>query len=118
MTLFFIKLIHTVIFFVMTASILYLLYSGVMNRGTRWTVLAVILIFVEGIALLLNDWKCPLTTWAENLGAVNGSVSDIFLPHWLADHLFSICTPLFAVGFIMLIIRRLLNRRSANSTGA
>jgi hypothetical protein len=105
--LFFIKFFHTLIFFGLSAGNVYVLYSALVNRVTRWTKLAIGAIFVEGFILILNGWRCPLRTWAEALGAPNGSVTDIFLPSWLASRIFAICTPLFLVGSMALIGRRL-----------
>jgi hypothetical protein len=109
MALFFVKLIHTVIFFVMSTCVIYLLYTGITDRFSGWTTVAFALVFVEGIVLVFNKWRCPLTIWAENLGAEDGSVTNIFLPRWLADHLFHICVPLFGVACLILLIRLILN---------
>ena len=109
MVLFFVKLVHSAIFFVMSTCVIYLLYTGIAGRFSKWSIIAFTLVFVEGIVLLFNKWQCPLTTWAENLGAEDGSVTDIFLPRWLADHLFHICVPLFVVACLILLIRLFLN---------
>jgi hypothetical protein len=69
----------------------------------------------EGIVLVLSDWKCPLTRLAESLGAADGSVSDIFLPRWFAEHLFDICTPLSAVACSIIVVRRVWGWRGKNS---
>lgn len=105
MALFFIKLAHTLIFLAMSACVIYMLYSGIMRRLTRWTAIALLLTIVEGVVLILNDWRCPLTALAERLGAESGSVSDIFLPSWMADHVYTICVPLFALACFILIFR-------------
>jgi hypothetical protein len=44
---------------------------------------------------------------AEDLGTADGSVSHIFLPHWLADNLFEVYTPLVVFGSLVLLVRRL-----------
>jgi len=69
----------------MSACLLYIIYAGV-TKTLNWILLiAVIAIFIEGIALILNDYRCPLTTLAEKYGAEKGSVTDIFLPAWIAS---------------------------------
>ncbi|MCK5432563.1 MAG: hypothetical protein KAJ03_07450 [Gammaproteobacteria bacterium] len=108
-TVFWIKFLHTLIFVVLCVSVLYALYSGITNRLNFWTAVALGLIAVEGIVLILNGWRCPLTRWAERVGAKNGSVSDIFLPAWLANHLFSVCTPICVVAYLMILIRIMTN---------
>lgn len=107
-----IQLSHTFIFFALTASIFYLLYSAIANRLTRWTGIALASLLVESAVMLFNNWQCPLRGWAEALGAERGSVTDIFLPRWLADRIFTLCTPLYAVGFIGVTIRYLQARRT------
>jgi hypothetical protein len=110
MTITLIKLIHTLIFFVLSACVLYILYCGIRNQYSRWTTLALGLIAIEGVLLALNGWQCPLTTLAENLGASQGSVADIFLPRFVADHIFGLCTPLFIFSTALLLARRLQRR--------
>jgi hypothetical protein len=64
-----------------------------------------VIVIVEGLALGLNGWRCPLTTLAENLGAEDGSVTGIFLPQWLAKRVFLIWTPVFVGACILVVIR-------------
>jgi len=106
-TIFQIKLVHTVIFWVLSACVLFSLYSGLTDRITAWTWVAVGLLLVESVALVLFGWTCPLTILAERHGAAQGSVTDIFLPKWLADRIFPICGTLFGVA-LALIAWRLL----------
>ena len=49
------------------------------------------MVLIEGFILLANGWRCPLTVYAERLGAPSGSVTDLFLPRWLADRAFLVC---------------------------
>lgn len=112
MTLFLIKFIHTIIFVVFSWCVLYVLFCSLTNRYSLKTTVALLLILVEGVILLLNNWQCPLTTLAENLGASDGQVADIFLPKWLADRIFPLCTPLFLGSAMLLLTRRLWNRRT------
>lgn len=110
-TLFAIKAVHTAIFFYMSASVFYILYSGIKNRVTTATKLAVLSVLFEGVALLVNDGRCPLTTLAEDLGTEKGSVTDIFLPGWLASRIFSIYTPIFVLGLGLLMVRQVVSRQ-------
>lgn len=98
-----IKTVHSVLFFLLSACVLYTLYSGVVGRITVATWIAVLFVACEGIVLIITRWKCPLTTLAERLGAPNGAVADLFLPQWFADRLFLICgvTMVFAVALVM-----------------
>ncbi len=100
--IFAIKFIHSVIFIFMVACLVYILYCAVAGRY-EWTLLAALAaIFIEGLALLLNHGRCPLTSLAEKYGAANGAVTDIFLPDWLTRHTFKISMVLVAIELIWL----------------
>ena len=105
LTVFHVKLVHTAIFAILSACVLYVLASGLFDHVTPWTWCAIAAIVVEGLVLLLSGGKCPLTAVAERLGAANGSVSDIFLPKWFADRIFPICGTLFVVGCALIAVR-------------
>lgn len=111
MVLLVVKFVHTLVFLLLSSCVLYILFCGITNRFPRNAFLAILLILIEGVILLLNGGQCPLTTLAEHLGAADGQVADIFLPRWFADRLFALCTPLFVASSILLLIRRLLNRK-------
>jgi hypothetical protein len=100
-----IRILHSLIFFIMMGLLIYALYSAISNQMTHWTWIAIGLIFVEGLILLYFNWRCPLTIWAENRGAENGAVADLFLPKVLADRLFQVCGLLYAVTVALVIIR-------------
>lgn len=49
--------------------------------------------------------RCPLTTLAENQGAKKGSVTDIFLPDFIARNIFRVSFPFFILELILLAVR-------------
>jgi len=100
-----VKLIHTVIFWLLSACVLYVLFSGVADHITMWTWVAVGLVILESVVLAASGWTCPLTILAERLGAVRGSVTDIFLPKWFADRIFPICGTTFGVALLLILFR-------------
>jgi hypothetical protein len=104
-TLFQIKLVHTVIFWVLSLCTVYALYSGIADRITKLTWVAVVLLLVESVILAASGWTCPLTILAERQGALQGSVADIFLPRWLADRIFPICGTMYAVALALIVWR-------------
>ena len=57
-----------------------------------------------------TGFRCPLTDLAEDLGAVHGAITDIFLPDWLAGNVARLYTPLLVVALI-LHARNLASRR-------
>jgi hypothetical protein len=102
---FYVKFIHTIIFFFMLACLVYILYCGI-AAVYHWTVcIAIGAIIIEGVVLLLNKGRCPFTGLAEKYGAEKGSVTDIFLPDCIARTTFTWSTIMFAVGLILLGIR-------------
>lgn len=111
MSVFAVKAVHTIAFFLLTVSVLYLLYCGLTGRLSRWTWIAMAMVVAEGLALELNDWVCPLTELAEGLGARDGSVAYLFLPSWFATHLFPIYGALFALSLLLLLGRWLVHGR-------
>ena len=107
LTVLHVKVVHTVVFAVLSCCVLLVLVSGAFNRISRWTWVAVIAVVAEGFVLVASGGRCPLTSVAERLGAVDGSVADIFLPKWFADRIFPICTTLFLIGCVLVAFRLL-----------
>ena len=86
----------------MVACLVYILYCAIAGRYD-WTLLAALIaIFIEGLALLLNRGRCPLTSLAEKYGAANGAVTDIFLPDWMTRHTFKVSMVLVAIELVWL----------------
>lgn len=104
-TIFQIKLVHTVIFWILSLCVVYALFSGLVGRIDVWTWIAVGLLAVESVVLVACGWTCPLTILAERQGAARGSVTDIFLPKWLADRIFPICGTGYAVALALILWR-------------
>ncbi len=105
LTLLQIKIVHTVIFWVLSACVLYALYSGISGRLSAWTWVAVGLLLGESVVLIASGWTCPLTILAERQGAARGSVADIFLPKWFADRIFPICGTAYGVAVVLILWR-------------
>ncbi|OGO07616.1 MAG: hypothetical protein A2Y92_00790 [Chloroflexi bacterium RBG_13_57_8] len=104
MKIFIIKFVHSFIFLFMVACLVYILYCAIVERYDWTLLIALGAIFLEGLALLLNRWRCPLTSLAERCGAANGAVTDIFLPAWLTRHTFKIATAIVIIELIWLAI--------------
>ena len=100
--LFIIKFIHTIIFYFMSACLLYVLYCGITRTYNWLLIIAISAILIEGSVLILNHWRCPLTTLATKHGAEKGSVTDTFLPKWLARNVFNIFAVVFVASLILL----------------
>ncbi len=108
--LFWIKLLHTLVFVVESAAILYILYSGLFNvRGTG-LVIAVILVLAEIIVYVGNGTRCPLTKVARQLGDATGNdfIADIFLPERFARLIPMVCGGLAVIGLLIVGLRLLM----------
>jgi hypothetical protein len=96
-----VKAVHSLIFFSIEGSIFYLLFTGVRGRRDRSTLAAWAIVLGESAIYAGNRFRCPLTGLAENLGAESGSVTDIFLPRWLAANVANIHVPLVLIAALL-----------------
>ncbi len=99
---FVIKSIHAVLFLLLVFCLFDVLFIAV-TRSYDWTLFPAIGIIVfDGVAIVSNRGRCPLTTLAERYGAKNGAVTQIFLPDFLARYVFKFFTVLFVIELIWL----------------
>ena len=80
---------------------LYVLYAGVRKRSGRRAGLAAGVVATEILVFAGNGFHCPLTAVARDLGDSTGSVTDIYLPQWLARNLPAIHVPLIIVAVVL-----------------
>ena len=103
--LFLIRLVHTLIWIILAGTTFYILYSGLFDRITIYTWLAIAVITGEGLVLLIFKWSCPLTVIARKFSDSQKDNFDIFLPAWLARHNKTIFTSIFIAGLVFVLIR-------------
>jgi hypothetical protein len=103
-----IKWVHTLIWVFFVYAIFYVVYSGIANRITPFTWIAIALVFGEGVVLLIFKKFCPLTLVARKYSDSNKDNFDIFLPNWLARYNKEIFTTIFAFGLLIVLLRVLL----------
>ncbi len=101
----FIKVIHTIVFVVISGMLVGMVYEVILNRITFITWITVAVFLAEGIVLIMYGWRCPLTAIAENLGSEHGQITDTLLPKWFADRIFTIYTWLFGGALLVLAAR-------------
>jgi len=103
-----IKAVHTLAWFSIESSIVYLLYAGLRRQSDRRAAVAGAVVSGESLIFVANGFRCPLTTLAVKFGAKRGGVTDIFLPGWFAHNLPAIHAPLLllAMGLHLRNIRR------------
>lgn len=103
--LFLIKFVHSFIFWWQAACLGYILYAGIFRDFNLILVAAICSIFINGVLLFLNNGRCPFTTLAERQGAESGSVTDIFLPDFIARNIFRVTFPFFIVELMLIAVR-------------
>mgnify|MGYP000894049707 CR=1 FL=1 len=100
-----VKIVHTLIWLFFVTVIFYILYSGISNKITIYTWIAIGLIIAEGVVLVLFKMFCPLTLIARKYSDSEKDNFDIYLPNWLARHNKIIFTTIYLVGVIIVLIR-------------
>jgi hypothetical protein len=93
-----VKVVHTLAWFSLEASMVYVLYAGFARRSDRRAGIAAAVVAGESLIFAGNGFRCPLTSVAERLGADRGSVTDIYLPRWFAQNLPAIHVPLIGLA--------------------
>jgi hypothetical protein len=107
-----VKAVHSLLYFSIEFCMGYLIYAGLKGREDRRTAIAASVVVGESMIFLGNRCRCPLTRFAHNLGDAHGSVTDIYLPGFLASHLVLIHVPLLALA-LCLHVRNFLRRSRA-----
>lgn len=102
--IFVIKVLHSLLFFFIFCMV-YIAYAGLTRTYNFWLIFSVCSLSIEAFILWINGWHCPLTRLAENRGAENGSVTDIFLPPIIARNAFKISFSLAAIEMAFLAAR-------------
>jgi hypothetical protein len=105
------KAVHTFIWFSVELCVVYLLYSGVAGRSDRRAAIAGAVVAGESLVFLGNGAHCPLTELAVPLAGGRASVTDIYLPKWLAHNLPALHVPL-VVAAVLLHARNLRRKGS------
>jgi hypothetical protein len=97
-----IKLLHTLIWAFLTASILALPVLGVLRRF-RWAAILTGIVLLECGVLAFHGGRCPLSDLAARFTDDRAPNFDIFLPNWLAQHNKTIFGLLFVAGELVVL---------------
>jgi hypothetical protein len=92
-----IKAVHTLAWVWVESCALYVLYAGFAGRSDKRVSIAGAVVVGETLVFAANGFRCPLTQLAERYGAERGSVTDLYLPKWLAHHIPAIHAPLLVL---------------------
>lgn len=102
-----VRTIHTLIYLVMTAATLVLLYAGVTGARGPWLWAALALLAVETVVFVAAGMKCPLTAVAVKYGAGQDGLFDTWLPERFTRHTLKIFAPLMTLGLALVAVRLL-----------
>jgi len=100
-----IKLLHTVIWVMLSAVNHYLFYAVITDRIDRWFWWGLGLFGLEIATLLLFRMSCPLTVVARRYSASQHANFDIHLPEWFARHNKTIDSVIMGVVLLGLVWR-------------
>lgn len=96
-----IKLVHTVVWFIMACASLYILYAGIMGLSGSWLMICVILLVIESVVLASNNWICPMTPLAARYTNDRSANFDIYLPLLVAKYNKFIFGTIFILGLLL-----------------
>ena len=82
----FIKVIHTIIWVIMTLSVFTIGYSVVRMKFDGVFFVSLFLITTEIIVIVANAWTCPLTNIARRHSNDDEPNFDIYLPRTIAKY--------------------------------
>lgn len=100
-TLALIKWFHTVVFLSVASLIVLFAWDGATRRPGRRNAVALTVALAESSVYVSNNQVCPLTPLAEDLGAENGSVTDILLPIWISRRIPLVSGSVLVLGIVL-----------------
>lgn len=95
-----VKLIHTVVWAFFASCILVIPVLDWYSEFT-WSALFIGVVAVEALVLILNGWRCPLTSIASRYTDDRRDNFDIYLPEWLARYNKAIFATLYVGGILI-----------------
>lgn len=103
--LWYVKLIHTLVWLFFVSAIFYVLFCGIKNRIGTLTWVAIGFVLLEGAVLVAFRMVCPLTIIARRYSDSTLDNFDIFLPNWLAKYNKIIFITLFLISLLIVVVR-------------
>jgi hypothetical protein len=100
-----VRVVHTLIYVVMAASALLVLYAGVTGATGPWLWAAAGLTVIESVVFIGNGMRCPLTAVAVRYGARKDGAYDTLFPDRITRHTATVFGPIMAVGLILILLR-------------
>ena len=99
-----IRLLHTAAWAIFVSCI-FGIWLGAWRGAFPQAWLLTGIVCVEALVLILNDWRCPLTSLAARYTDDRSDNFDIYIPAWLARHNQRIFGALYLAGVLFLLGR-------------
>ena len=99
-----IKMVHTVVWAAFVSCIL-AIWLFAWQAKFYYATLSIGIVCVEALVLILNRWRCPLTSVAARYTGDRNANFDIYLPEWLARETKLIFGTLYVAGIIFTLAR-------------
>lgn len=98
-----IRSIHTLIaaFFIFCIGLLY--YFALTGKSSPWIIWITVVLLVEGVVLIINRGKCPLSFLHQKYGD-DKKFYDLFFPEKIAPYMAHILGVATIVGIILLLV--------------
>ena len=100
-----IRIIHTVVYVLMAASIVLILIFGIIGGGGSYLIISFGLVAIEVIVFTASGMKCPLTDLARKYVAPRGYAFDTLLPVIVAKNTFRVFGTLLVLGLVLHLLR-------------
>src|SRR5688572_16874476 len=100
-----VKSIHSSIWLIMVAMIVFILWCGITSTISIYTWLSISAVIGESLVLLLFKGSCPLTIVARKYSDSTKENFDIYLPNWLAKYNKQIFGTLFLLGLVLVLLQ-------------
>jgi hypothetical protein len=103
--LFAVRCAHTLIYLVMAAATVLVLFAGVTGATGRWLQISIGLVLIEATVFIGCGMRCPLTAVAVRYGARHDGPWDTFFPERCTRHTLTVFGPMMVVGVGLLLAR-------------
>jgi hypothetical protein len=103
----FLKVLHTLVWAIMTIANLMAFYFAFIGRFDLWFWIPATLLAIEIAVMLSNHMKCPLTNAIEKQTNDRSANFGIYLPGWMAKYNVRIYAILLPIEALIVIIKQL-----------
>lgn len=99
-----VKLLHTIIWAFFASCIFAIPVFAALGNYFLTTLLAMV-VLIEVLVIVFNDWRCPLTPIAARYTSDRRANFDIYLPEWIARNNKMIFGIAYAAGLLFALAR-------------